>query len=90
MPEVEKIYAVSFVGARYGIREEIVMALRSAGIEIAAFGQGWEGGERPLMRYHVFLPNPKSYWASARLATAGIFMPLKCVTLTVPCPAHSI
>ena len=44
MPELPKIHDVSFVGGRYGIREELVMALRCAGIAVTAYGQGWEGG----------------------------------------------
>lgn len=44
MPEAGKIFDVSFVGSRYGIREKIVLALRKAGIEVAAYGNGWEGG----------------------------------------------
>jgi spore maturation protein CgeB len=44
MPEFPKIHDVSFVGGRYGIREELVMALRRAGITVTAYGQGWEGG----------------------------------------------
>lgn len=43
-PELPKQYEVSFIGGRYGVRERIVMALRAAGIEVAAFGNGWEGG----------------------------------------------
>lgn len=44
MPELPKIHDVSFVGGRYGIREELVLALRQAGIRVTAYGQGWEGG----------------------------------------------
>lgn len=44
MPELPKIHDVCFVGARYGIREEIVNALRGAGIRVTAHGGGWEGG----------------------------------------------
>jgi len=47
MPELPKIYDVSFVGARYGIREKIVKALRRAGIFVSAFGNEWEGGRLP-------------------------------------------
>jgi spore maturation protein CgeB len=43
-PELPKIHDVCFVGARYGIREQIVNALRNAGIRVSAFGSGWEGG----------------------------------------------
>ena len=44
MPELPKIHEVSFVGARYGIREQLVMALRESGIRVSAFGSGWEAG----------------------------------------------
>ncbi|MFN8775026.1 MAG: glycosyltransferase [bacterium] len=39
-----KSYEVSFVGGCYGIRKRTVDALRRAGIQVAAFGSGWEGG----------------------------------------------
>lgn len=44
MPELPKIHDVCFVGGRYGIREQIVDALRKADIRVSAFGSGWEGG----------------------------------------------
>jgi len=44
MPDLPKIHDVCFVGGRYGIREQIVNALRNAGIRVSAFGSGWEGG----------------------------------------------
>lgn len=44
MPELPKIHDVCFVGGRYGVREAIVSTLRRAGIRVAAFGSGWEGG----------------------------------------------
>jgi spore maturation protein CgeB len=44
MPESGKVYDVSFVGSRYGIREQIVLALRRAGIQVTAYGSGWESG----------------------------------------------
>lgn len=48
MPDEPKIYDVSFIGARYGIREKIVHALLDEGINVAAFGSGWEGGRVPV------------------------------------------
>ncbi len=42
--ELPKIHDVVFVGARYGIRERIVTALRMDGIEVVAYGNGWESG----------------------------------------------
>lgn len=47
MPELPKIYDVTFVGARYGMREMIVHALRKEGIAVSAFGNEWEGGRLP-------------------------------------------
>jgi hypothetical protein len=44
MPDVSKIYDVCFVGSCYGIRKEIVMALRKAGVQVTAYGSGWEKG----------------------------------------------
>ena len=42
MTELPKIHDVAFVGGRYGIREWIVLALRDAGINVTAYGHGWE------------------------------------------------
>ncbi len=44
MPSTDKIYDVCFVGSRYGIRGQIVAALRNEGINVATYGSGWEGG----------------------------------------------
>jgi hypothetical protein len=44
MPQLRKVHDVSFVGARYGIREKIIQGLRSAGVSVSAFGNGWGGG----------------------------------------------
>lgn len=47
MPDLPKIHDVSFVGACYGIRKEVVTELRRAGIRVAAYGSGWESGRLP-------------------------------------------
>ena len=44
MPALPKIHDVSFVGGRYGIREEIVTMLRRAGVQVSAYGSGWDSG----------------------------------------------
>lgn len=44
MRELPKIHDVSFVGGCYGIRKKIVNAIRRAGINVVAFGNGWEHG----------------------------------------------
>lgn len=44
MPELPKTHDVSFVGAKYGIREKIVTALRRNGIQVTTYGGGWGSG----------------------------------------------
>lgn len=44
MPELPKVHDVSFVGGCYGIRRDIVLALRRAGIPVMAYGSGWDMG----------------------------------------------
>jgi hypothetical protein len=44
IPGLPKVHDVSFVGGCYGVRERTVRTLRRAGIRVAAFGSGWEGG----------------------------------------------
>jgi spore maturation protein CgeB len=44
MPGLPKLHDVSFIGGRYGIRDKVVSALRKAGIQVTAYGTGWEAG----------------------------------------------
>ena len=44
----KKVYPVSFVGACYGERSEIVEYLRSKNVNIHTFGKGWPNGEVSL------------------------------------------
>jgi spore maturation protein CgeB len=44
MTELPKLYDICFVGGRYGVREQIISALRRAGLQVTAYGAGWEGG----------------------------------------------
>jgi spore maturation protein CgeB len=43
-PNEKKIYPVSFVGACYGKRPFVLNELRSKGINVFAFGEGWPAG----------------------------------------------
>lgn len=43
-PDGEKIYDVSFIGNRYGIRGKIIERLQQAGINVTPFGSGWPNG----------------------------------------------
>ena len=52
--EVEKKYDVGFVGAKYGIREEIINAMIQNGINVQAYGNGWKNGKLPLSETNKF------------------------------------
>ena len=42
--DVAKVCDVCFVGAAYGIRQEIVAALEQSGLTVSAYGKGWPRG----------------------------------------------
>lgn len=43
-PEANKMYDVSFIGNRYGMRGKLISDLSDAGVDVAAFGNGWPNG----------------------------------------------
>ncbi len=43
-PARECTYPVSFVGTRYGEREQLINRLRGAGLDVTCFGFGWASG----------------------------------------------
>ena len=47
VPDLPKVHDICFVGGRYGIREEIVLALQQAGVSVAVYGSGWQRGRLP-------------------------------------------
>lgn len=47
-PNEKKVYPVSFVGACYGERAEIIEYLRNKNVDIHTFGKGWPNGEVAL------------------------------------------
>ena len=47
-PNEKKVYPVSFVGACYGERAEIIEYLRNKKVDIHTFGKGWPNGEVTL------------------------------------------
>ncbi|WP_282114493.1 glycosyltransferase [Pseudoalteromonas arctica] len=45
---IDRIYEVGFIGAKYGVRAEVVNALKCAGINVKCYGNGWPDGRLPL------------------------------------------
>lgn len=43
-PGTQRDLDVVFVGSRYGMREQLIQALRKAGVTVHAYGPGWEHG----------------------------------------------
>lgn len=43
-PAMDCAYKVTFIGTKYGERENLVLKLRSAGLDVTCFGFGWANG----------------------------------------------
>lgn len=72
---VPKKFDVCFVGANYGIRSKMVHALEQVGINVQAYGKGWEmAGFQPTVSLSCLL-RAKSYWDAAPLLTVMISWP---------------
>lgn len=77
IPEVEKIYDVGFIGAKYGIREKIVNALRKEGINVQCYGNGWESGRLPLDKTNLFFNQCKIILGVGTIGHCSDFYALK-------------
>lgn len=77
MLEVEKIYDVGFIGAKYGIREEIVNALIDAGINVQCYGNGWEAGRLDLDKTNLFFNQCKIVLGVGTIGHCSDFYALK-------------
>ena len=77
MPGLPKIHDVSFVGRRYGIREKIVHALRKAGIQVTAYGDGWENGHIQIDEVPKLFAQSKIVLGIGTIAHGADFYALK-------------
>ena len=79
-------YQVSFVGASYGIRAEVVQKLQAAGINVECFGHGWPNGSIPaeeipkIMNDSVISLN----FSAASMSEGGDNRQIKLRTFEVP------
>jgi hypothetical protein len=77
IPDLPKIHDVAFVGSRYGIRAELVKALRSAGVNVATFGSGWESGRLPTDEVPVLFAQSRIVLGVSAIGHSRDFVGLK-------------
>jgi hypothetical protein len=66
---VEKKYDVSFVGQKYGDREDFCRQLRDNGIDIHTFGRGWGGEDKVSQSRYIKILNQS--WISLDLTKSS-------------------
>jgi spore maturation protein CgeB len=79
-----KIHDVSFVGAKYGVREKIVKALQHAGIKVAAYGNGWPNGRISTDLVPQLFSKSKIVLGFGTIRTCNDFYALKLRDFDVP------
>jgi hypothetical protein len=81
---LEKVYEVGFVGAKYGIRETIVNALIARGINVQAYGNGWESGRLPIDETNLFYNQCKIVLGVGTILGCNHFTSMKLRDFDVP------
>lgn len=74
---IEKKYQVGFIGAKYGVREEIVEALKSNGISVMCYGNGWATGRLALSKTNSFFNECKIVLGVGTIGHTRDFFALK-------------
>ncbi|SMC09502.1 CgeB family protein [Nitratiruptor tergarcus] len=81
---VEKIYDVGFVGAKYGIRESIVQRLIDKGIKVKVYGNGWPSGRLPIEDTNLFYNQCKIVLGVSTILGCSNFTSMKLRDFDVP------
>ena len=82
--DIEKIYDVGFVGAKYGIREQIVNQLELHGVKVKAYGNGWENGRLPIEDTNKFYNQCKIVLGVSTILGCNNFVSMKLRDFDVP------
>jgi DNA-binding NarL/FixJ family response regulator len=82
--DIEKIYDVGFVGAKYGIRESIVQRLIDKGIKVQAFGNGWPSGRLPIEDTNLFYNRCRIVLGVSTILGCNHFVSMKLRDFDVP------
>jgi hypothetical protein len=77
MPHLPRLHDVSFVGSRYGIRADVVEALRCTGVDVAAWGNGWENGRIALEAVPVLFAQSRIVLGVSAIGHSRDFVGLK-------------
>jgi spore maturation protein CgeB len=81
---IEKIYDIGFVGAKYGIREAIVNSLLQKDINVKAYGSGWESGRLPINDTNKFYNQCKIVLGISTILGCNNFVSMKLRDFDVP------
>lgn len=81
---IEKKYDIGFVGAKYGIREDIVNKLLQKGINVKAYGSGWESGRLPIEDTNKFYNQCKIVLGISTILGCNNFVSMKLRDFDVP------
>jgi len=82
--DIPRIYDVGFVGAKYGVREEIIQHLVNAGINVKAYGNGWSDGRLPLSDTNKFYNQCKIVLGVGTILGSKNFTSMKLRDFDVP------
>jgi hypothetical protein len=81
---IEKKYDVGFLGAKYGIRKKIIEKLKNRGINVKAYGTGWEEGRLPIDKTNLFYNQCKIVLGVGTILGTSDFIAMKLRDFDVP------
>lgn len=86
LPAKECQYSVSFIGASYGARAELVEKLRNQGIQVECFGFGWPNGSISTEQIPIIMRNSviSLNFSAGFLSDEGNALQIKARTFEVP------
>jgi len=81
---IEKKYDVGFLGSKYGIRTKIIQRLKNKGINVKAYGTGWEEGRLPIEKTNLFYNQCKIVLGVGTILGTSDFIAMKLRDFDVP------
>ncbi|MGJ9383955.1 CgeB family protein [Salipaludibacillus sp. CF4.18] len=81
---IKKKYDVGFIGRNYGVRKELVSFLEENGLNIKAYGPGWENGVLDVSKNNEFYNSCKIVLGTANIGYSSKLMNPKLRDFEVP------